>query len=63
MHRATRDLPDTWRELVDEKLEEFRKELLHKPSDFVRNAETGFWHVVRDGGLNLVPAAWSACCG
>ena len=61
--RAAVDLPESWRDLVNERLEEFRRELIRKPSDFVRNADTGVWHAVKDGSLNLIPAAWSAWCG
>ena len=63
VQQAAMELPPAWRDLVNEKLDEFRKELIRRPSDYVRNSETGVWHVVREGGLNLVPVAWSACCG
>ena len=52
MHRAAVALLDGWRKLVDERLEEFRRDFINQPSDYVMNNYPR-------SGTRSVKAAWA----
>ena len=56
-------LDDRTRDMIKDQCNQFRLQLLDKPTKFVRNSSSGVWHSVSIDGLGHTPGTWATVCG